>query len=106
MAYARLVVLSVDPPEVQAAFRAGLGARFPFLSDADRLWLDRLELRESTDTVHHPYQPAAFTLFPDLRVHSTYNGYWYLGRPTLDELRADLRAMLRKVRPDYEGPVG
>lgn len=59
------------------AFRAGLGARFAFLSDADRLWLDRLGLRESTDTVHDPYQPAAFTLFPDLRVHSTYNGYWY-----------------------------
>src|SRR5436190_1496668 len=32
--YARVVVLSVDPPEVQAAFRSGLGARFTFLSDA------------------------------------------------------------------------
>jgi len=102
VAYARLVVLSVDPPEVQAAFRAGLGARFTFLSDADRLWLDRLELRESTDTVHHPYQPAAFTLFPDLRVHSTYNGYWYLGRATLEELRQDLRAIARETRTDWE----
>lgn len=102
VAYARLVVVSVDPPEVQAAFRAGLGARFTFLSDADRLWLDRLELRESTDTVHHPYQPAAFTLFPDLRVHSTYNGYWYLGRATLEELRQDLRAIARELRTDWE----
>jgi peroxiredoxin len=102
VAYARLVVVSVDPPEVQAAFRAGLGARFSFLSDADRLWLDRLELRESTDTVHHPYQPAAFTLFPDLRVHSTYNGYWYLGRATLEELRQDLRAIARELRTDWE----
>jgi peroxiredoxin len=102
VAYARLVVVSVDPPEVQAAFRAGLGARFSFLSDADRLWLDRLELRESTDTVHHPYQPAAFTLFPDLRVHSAYNGYWYLGRATLEELRQDLRAIARELRTDWE----
>lgn len=102
VAYARLVVLSVDLPEVQASFRAGLGARFPFLSDAERLWLDRLELRETTDTVHHPYQPAAFTLFPDLRVHSTYNGYWYLGRATLEELRHDLRAIAREIRTDWE----
>jgi peroxiredoxin len=102
VAYARLAVLSVDPPEVQAAFRAGLGARFTFLSDADRLWLDRLGLRESTDTVHSPYQPAAFTLFPDLRVHSMYNGYWYLGRATREELRQDLRAIAREIRTDWE----
>jgi peroxiredoxin len=102
VAYARLAVLSVDPPEVQAAFRAGLGARFAFLSDADRLWLDRLGLRESTDTVHNPYQPAAFTLFPDLRIHSTYNGYWYLGRATREELRQDLRAIAREIRTDWE----
>ena len=102
VAYARLAVLSVDPPEVQAAFRAGLGSRFVFLSDADRLWLDRLGLRESTDTVHRPYQPAAFTLFPDLLVHSSYNGYWYLGRATVEELRQDLRAIAREVRTDWE----
>ena len=33
VAYARIVVVSVDAPEVQSAFRAGLGARFTFLSD-------------------------------------------------------------------------
>lgn len=36
VAYARLVVVSIDPPEVQSAFRAGLGARFAFLSDHER----------------------------------------------------------------------
>ena len=41
VAYARIVVVSVDSPEVQSAFRAGLGARFTFLSDAERRWLDR-----------------------------------------------------------------
>ena len=33
VAYSRIVVVSTDPPEVQAAFRSGLGARFVFLSD-------------------------------------------------------------------------
>jgi peroxiredoxin len=104
VAYARLVVVSVDPPEVQAAFRAGLGALFPFLSDRDRVWLDALDLRETTDTVHHPYRPAAFSLYPDLRVHADYNGYWYLGRPTHEEIRRDLREIAQAIRPDWELP--
>jgi peroxiredoxin len=102
IAYTRLVVVSTDPPEISAAFRAGLGARFLFLSDEERLWLDRLGLRETTDTVHHPYRPAAFTLFPDLRVHRAYNGYWFWGRPTLEEVRRDLREITRAIRPDWE----
>lgn len=101
VAYSKLVVVSIDPPEVQAAFRAGLGARFPFLSDAERTWLDELGLRETTDTLHHPYLPAAFTLFPDLRVHRTYSGYWYWGRPTLEELRRDMREISIQIRPDW-----
>jgi len=104
VAYARIAVVSVDPPAEQAAFRAGLGARFAFLSDADRGWLDRLGLRETTDTVHDPYQPAAFTLFPDLRIHTAYNGYWYWGRPTLEDLRRDMRAITQAIRPDWRVP--
>jgi len=104
VAYARIVVVSVDPVEVQGAFRAGLGARFTFLSDADRRWLPRLGLGETTDTVHEPYQPAAFTLLPDLSVHRVYDGYWYWGRPTMEELRRDMREISQSVRVDWELP--
>ncbi len=102
--YARIVVVSVDAPEVQSAFRAGLGARFTFLSDAERSWLERLALREGTDTAHDPYRPAAFTLFPDLTIHRAYNGYWYWGRATMEELRRDMREITREIRPDWEVP--
>lgn len=101
VAYSKLVVVSVDPPEVQSAFRAGLGARFTFLSDAGRRWIDRLDLLESTDTTHRPFRPAAFSLFPDLRVHAAYNGYWSWGRPTAEELRQDMRAISREIRSDW-----
>jgi peroxiredoxin len=94
-------VVSVDPSEVQAAFRAGLGARFTFLSDAERRWLDELDLRETTDTVHDPYLPSAFTLLPDLRIHRAYTGYWFWGRPTMEELRQDMRAITMAIRPDW-----
>ncbi len=89
---------------MQAAFRAGLGARFAFLSDAERRWLPRLGLIERTDTVHNPYRPAGFTLFPDLTIHRAYNGYWYWGRATSEELRRDMREISRAVRPDWEVP--
>jgi peroxiredoxin len=102
VAYSRLAVVSIDPPEVQAAFRAGLGARFLFLSDDNRRWLDRLGLQETTDTVHHPYRPAAFTLHPDLTIHAAYNGYWYWGRPTLEEIRRDMREISMAIRSDWE----
>jgi peroxiredoxin len=102
VAYAKIVAVSVDSPEVQAAFRAGLGARFTFLSDDGRRYLDDLGLRETTDTVHDPYRPAVFTLFPDLRVHAAYNGYWFFGRPTAEELRRDMRSISQAIRPDWE----
>jgi len=102
VAYTRIVVMSVDPPPVQAAFRAGLGARFLFLSDHERRYFDELGLRETTDTVHDPYLPAVFTLYPDLRIHAAYNGYWFWGRPTNEELRRDMRAITAAIRADWE----
>jgi peroxiredoxin len=104
VAYARIVSLSVDPPPVTAAFRAGLGARWTFLCDPDRVAQRELALRETTDTLNDPYLPRVFVLFPDLRVHREYDGYWALGRPTTDELLVGLREVAAQVRPDWEGP--
>jgi peroxiredoxin len=102
VAYARIVVVSIDGAEVQAAFRAGLGARFTFLSDPGRVWLERLDLLEQTDTLHRPYRPTALTLRPDLEIHRVYDGYWYWGRPTVEDLRQDMRAISRAVREDFD----
>jgi peroxiredoxin len=101
VAYARIAVVSVDPPQVQAAFRAGLRARFVFLSDAERRYIDALGLVEETDTLHRPYRPTVYTLYPDLTIHAVYHGYWAFGRPTLEELRMDLRAISREIRPEW-----
>jgi len=105
VAYTRMLSLSVDPPEVAAAFRAGLGARWTFLCDPERTALETLGLRETTDTTHDPYVPAVFVLRPDLEVHRHYDGYWHWGRPTLDELVHDLRELSMALRPDWEAPT-
>jgi peroxiredoxin len=105
VAYTRFVSVSVDPPAVAAAFRAGLGARWTFLSDEDRRYQAELGLRETTDTVYRPYVPTVFTLRPDLAIHAVYNGYWFWGRPTNEQLRTDLRDITRGIRPDWEVPA-
>jgi len=105
VAYSRIVTVSVDEPEVSAAFRAGLGARWTFLSDATRRYQTELGLLETTDTVHRPFVPTTFTLYPDLRIHRIYNGYWFWGRPTLEDLRQDLRAVTQQIREDWEVPA-
>ena len=78
-------------PKEQRYLRALTGLQdeleVAFLSDAQRDWLPRLGLLETTDTLHRPYRPAGFTLFPDLTIHGAYNGYWYWGRATMEELQ-------------------
>ncbi len=105
VAYTRIVSISIDPPRVTAALRAGLGARWTFLADEDRGALERLGLRETTDTVNDPYAPTVFTVFPDLTIHRRYDGYWYWGRATNEELRRDLREISAAVRPDWAPPL-
>ncbi len=81
MAYTRFVSISVDLPEVAAAFRAGLEARWTFLCDPARVRQRRLELRAATDTVNDPYLPAAVLLKPNLEIHAEWDGYWYWDAP-------------------------
>src|SRR5258706_19928 len=37
--------------------------------------------------------PRVIVLEPGRVVHKIYNGYWFLGRPTLEDLGQDLRAV-------------
>ncbi len=106
VAYTRMVSVTVDAPEVISAFRAGLGARWTILSDHERRWLDRLDLEETADPLHRPYVPFTFTLYPDLTIHAAYDGYWFWGRATMEELRRDMRAISRAVRKDFDFPGG
>jgi len=104
--YVRMVSVSVEPPDVTAAFRAGLDARWTFLSDVDRAWQSALDLREVTDTVHDPYVPTVLICAPDLTVRRVYDGYWMWGRPSLADLWTDLRDASAALRPDWTAPHG
>jgi cold shock CspA family protein/peroxiredoxin len=101
LSYVSLVAISVDSPRVVAAYRAGLGATFPFLSDQDRTAINRLGIVDNTDGEYpHVAIPHTFCLAPDLTIYKIYNGWWFVGRPTLEDLRQDLRALMAG-RSDY-----
>ncbi len=103
MAYQRVAAISVDPPRVLEAFKAGLDAPFRFLSDEDLALTDRLGIREETDTTHGPLPvPFTFALLPDLTIHRIFNGWYFVGRPTPEELRLTAREITDIVRDDLD----
>jgi hypothetical protein len=46
--------------------------------------------------------PHTLVLKPGLVVHSIYNGYWFWGRPSVEDLRRDPRAVTRAIRSDWD----
>ena len=47
-----------------------------------------LDIQEYTDPEHDPMIPHTLVLKPGLIVHSIYNGYWFWGHPSVDDLCA------------------
>ncbi len=102
LGYARLVTITTDGLREANEFREQVGATWPFLCDPERVVQRDLDIAEYTDPVHDPMIPHTFVLAPGLRIHSIYNGYWFWGRPTNDDLRRDLREVTRAIRPDWD----
>jgi len=100
--YSRLVTISTDNMLATNDYRSGVGAHWTFLSDPGRKVQKDLDIAEYTDREHNPMIPHVIVLEPGLVIFKIYNGYWFFGRPTIEELRQDLRAVLRKCRPDWD----
>lgn len=101
VSYAKLAVVTVDDLETVRAFRAELGANFPFFIDGDRKLIEELDIVDNTDKKHPRIAiPYTFVLDRTREIYKVYNGWWFLGRPTVEELRMDLRAVMSR-RPDW-----
>jgi peroxiredoxin len=100
--YGRIAVVTTDPPYVNGAFRAGLGAGFPFLSDETRELAEQLGLIECTDEKHRPYVPMTFLLDSSLRIRRSWCGFWFRGNPTPEELRIGLREITMSEQPTFD----
>jgi len=82
VAYTQMVTISTDEHHESQELRASVGAQWPFLSDPGRI--------------------VQKVLKPGLVIHSVYNGYWFWGRPSAEDLRRDLRDVTREIRPDWD----
>jgi peroxiredoxin len=102
VAYTRIVTIATDDRHTLQEFRASVGAQWPFLADPERVVQKDLDIQEYTDPEHDPMIPHTLVLKPGLVVHSVYNGYWFWGRPSLDDLWRDLRAAYSEVRADWD----
>jgi peroxiredoxin len=100
--YCRLVTISTDNLMATNEYRTGVGAHWPFLSDAARVVQKDLDIAEYTDPTNNPMIPHTIVFEPGLVVYKIYNGYWFFGRPTIEELRRDLRAVSKNCRPDWD----
>jgi peroxiredoxin len=102
VSYTQIVTISTDNILETNEFRASVGAQWTFLSDAGRHVQKDLDIAEYTDPYHNPMIPHTLVLRPGLVIHSIYNGYWFWGRPSFEDLRRDLREVTSQVRPDWD----
>jgi peroxiredoxin len=102
VAYTQIVTITTDNILGLNEFRGSVGATWTFLSDHGRKIQKDLEIQEYTDPHNNPMIPHTFVLKPGLVIHSIYNGYWFWGRPSVEDLRRDLREITREIRPDWE----
>jgi len=100
--YTKLVTISTDNLIETNEFRDGLGAQWPFLSDPGRKVQKDLDIQEYTDPHNDPMIPHTFVLGPGLQILRIYYGYWYWGRPSIQDLRTDLRELFQRIRPDWD----
>ena len=97
--YCKLAVVWTDDIASTRAARKKLGANFPFLCDHQRKVIADLDIIDTTDANHPRIAiPYTFVLDAERVIFKIYNGWWYLGRPTVEELRMDLRALLSQRR--------
>ena len=103
VAFTSLVSLLPNDQHETSKLKISTGANWTFLADEELVVQRDLDLREYTDTHHdNATVPHTLVLAPGLVVDKVYCGYWFWGRPSIYDLWADLRDLLRRTQPDFD----
>ena len=78
------------------------GATWPYLQDEDLQVQRQLAIDEYTDPHHDATVPHTLILSPGLVIEKVYVGYWYWGRPTAEQLWADLGEVFARTKADFD----
>lgn len=102
VAFTTLVTVLPNDQHDTNKMRIATGAWWPFLSDADLVVQRTLEIDEYTDTHHAATVPHTLVLAPGLVIDKVYCGYWFWGRPSVEQLWADLQDLFRRTKADFD----
>jgi peroxiredoxin len=98
-------LVTILPNDLHDIFRlrSSSGAHWTFLSDAELEVRNTLGIDEYTDD-HHDYAvvPHTLVLAPGLVVDKVHVGYWFWGRPTPEQLWADLGDLFARTKADFD----
>ena len=100
--HTQVVTIATAPHHRTRVSRASVCAQRYCMYDPGRIVKQDLDIQGFTDPEHDPMTPHTLVLKSGLVVHSIYNGYWFWGRPSVEDLRQDLRAVFREFRPDWD----
>lgn len=100
--YCQMVTITTSGLQETLDYRSGVAAEWPFLSDPERIVQQDLDIAEYTDPEHNQMVPHTIVCKPGLVIYKIYNGYWFFGRPTIEELRQDLRVVLKQIHWDWD----
>jgi peroxiredoxin len=102
VAFTQLVTILPNDLHDVGRLRISSGAYWPYLADADLHVQETLGIREYTDPHHPANVPHTLVLAPGLVIDKVYVGYWFWGRPSPEDLWADVRDLMRRTKPDYD----
>ena len=98
-------LVTIMPNTLHDVFRLKIstGARWTFLSDSELVVQKHFDINEYTDTHHdNAMVPHTLVLSPGLVIEKVYVGYWFWGRPSNDQLWADIGAVLARAKADFD----
>jgi len=98
-------MVSILPNSQHDVYRMKIstGAEWTFLADEGLEVREALEIDEYTDTHHdNAVVPHTLILSPGLKVEKVYVGFWFWGRPSPEQLWADLGELLARTQPDFD----
>jgi peroxiredoxin len=103
VAFTELVTIMPNVLHDVFKLKISTGARWTFLSDAALEVQEHFDINEYTDT-HHDYAgvPHTLILSPGLVIEKVYVGYWFWGRPSNDQLWADIGEVLARMKSDFD----
>jgi peroxiredoxin len=103
VAFTELVSILPSNLHDVSRLKISTGASWTFLGDDELAVQKHFDINEYTDT-HHDYAAVPHTLIlsPGLRIEHVYVGYWFWGRPSMDQLWTDLGAVFASCKADFD----